>query len=192
MTKWKAALALGVLLLLVNLVVQAPAHLIQWFFPQQLTFQASHYQGSLWKGSARQLVVGSQGATVALDSLQWRLKPLSLLTLSPAADVNIKLAGSEILSGELQWLGGQSWGGENLELNLPANIVGRYGVGYPLGGQLSLQLAQVQGEGGRISEINGNGSWQRARADLGGQWLDLGTLAGDLGYAGRAIAAELF
>ncbi|MCV6604951.1 MAG: type II secretion system protein N [Porticoccaceae bacterium] len=192
MTGWKKALLLGVLLLLLNLVIQAPAHLIQWFLPQQLTFQASHYQGSLWKGSARQLVVGAQGATVALDSLQWRLKPLSLLTFSPTAEVALKQAGSEILSGELQWQGGQRWGGEHLELALPASTVGRYTVGYPLAGQLSLQLAQVQGEGLRIASINGNASWQQARLNMGNQWLDLGTLAGDLTMQGDKIQLSFF
>ncbi|MDM3869754.1 type II secretion system protein N [Porticoccus sp. W117] len=192
MSKLKYAITLGAALFLLHVIANAPAHLIQWFIPQQLTFQAAHYQGSLWNGSARQLVMGSQGATVALDAMKWRLKPLSLLTFSPAAEVNVKLAGSDIVTGELQWLGGQRWGGENLEVNLPANWVGRYGVGYPLAGDLSLQLTEVQADGQRIASIAGNGSWQRARLELGGQWLGLGTLAGDLAMQGEKIKLNFF
>ncbi|MGS2724492.1 type II secretion system protein N [Porticoccus sp. GXU_MW_L64] len=192
MNKLKYAVMLGVALFLCHVIAGAPAYLIQWLIPQQLTFQAAHYQGSLWNGSARQLVVGSQGATVALDSVQWRLKPLSLLAFSPAAEITIKRDGSDILTGELQWLGGQRWGGENLEITLPANWVGRYVIGYPLAGDLSLRLEEVQADGQRIASVSGNGSWQRARLDMGGHWLDLGAIAGDLAMQGEAIKLSFF
>ncbi|UTW45581.1 type II secretion system protein N [bacterium SCSIO 12696] len=180
------------LLLLVNFVVQAPARLLESLLPQELAFQASSYQGSLWKGRAQQVVTGSDGAYVNIDTVQWTLHPLSLLSLSPSADVVLEASGSEFLSGEVQWLGGQRLGASDLEVSLPAVTVGHYAGSYPLAGQLSLRLEKLVLDGSRVEELAGNGSWQNARVDIGGRWFAMGTLAGDLAMQGNSVQLSFF
>lgn len=183
------------LLLLLALFIHAPARLVQWLLPEQLVVQASSFEGTLWSGSARQVVMGSDGAYIAVDLVRWQLRPWSLLLFSPTADLQLQDSGLDA-TARLQWLGGQSWRADDLDLNVPAAVAGQFIdsrlPGGQLSGQLSLRLSQLQMAGDRIEEIDGNISWQPARWYNGGRWMDFGSLAGRLdGQAGN-IRLQLF
>jgi hypothetical protein len=71
-----ASLAIAAIVLLV-----LPASIITHFLPPQI--QAEDFSGSIWHGSSGQFSVASRSA----GALEWRLHPLSLLSLALAADV---------------------------------------------------------------------------------------------------------
>ena len=188
----KSGLWLAPLLLLVALVIDAPARAVLWLLPDHLVLQADNFQGTLWRGSANQVVMGSNGAYVAVDTVRWQLRPLSLLLFSPQVDINIQAPGQDA-AASLQWQGEQSWRAEDLELNMPAAVAGHFIAGnQPLAGQLSLRLSQLQMAGGRIEAIAGNVSWQPARWHNGNRWMDFGSLAGELSQRGEDIQLTLF
>ena len=195
MTTVKSWLWLSLPLLFIALIIHAPARLIQWLVPEQLTLQTSHYEGSLWNGRASQVVIGADGAYIAVDTLRWQLQPLSLLLFSPAAEIQLQVhqgQQSQELHGLFQWLGSERWQATNLEANLPAEVVGHFAGGYPVSGQLSLQLAELQAISDHIDQIDGNISWQSARWNNGDRWFDLGSIAGDLSGQGKGIEVKLF
>ena len=192
----KSWLWLTPLLLLIALIIQAPARLIQWLVPEQLALQAGHYHGSLWNGRATQVVVGANGAYIAVDTLHWQLQPLSLLLFSPAADIQLQVQQhgqpAQELRGLFHWLGGERWQASDLEITVPAVVVGHFAGAYQLSGQLSLRLAELEAEGDRIEHIDGDVSWQNARWNNGDKWLDFGSLAGELSKQSADIQLKLF
>lgn len=78
--------ALWVALLLALVVVYAPARLIGWFVPASVSLEG--LGGSLWQGRAARAAVAVNDNVLMLGQLSWRLRPLSLLKLQPAADIS--------------------------------------------------------------------------------------------------------
>jgi len=71
-----------VLAVLAVVVIALPASLIKRILPSVI--QADDFSGGLWHGSAGSLIIQGRGA----GALEWRLHPMSLLTLTIAADVH--------------------------------------------------------------------------------------------------------
>ncbi len=77
---WAALLAL---LLLVNLVVSAPARLLNLALPgQQLLLHG--LAGTVWHGSAGSVMLRLPQGYLQLGAVHWSLRPLSLLTAGAA------------------------------------------------------------------------------------------------------------
>jgi Type II secretion system (T2SS), protein N len=78
-------LLVGVLVLLAVLaavVFSLPASMISHFLPPML--RADDFSGSIWHGSAAKMMINGQDA----GAIEWRLHPVSLLTLGVLADLH--------------------------------------------------------------------------------------------------------
>jgi hypothetical protein len=80
-------IALLVLAVLAVVVIALPASLVKRFLPPSVV--ADDFSGSLWHGSAGKISVDSHDA----GAVEWRIHPLSLLTLQLAADVHWVMVG---------------------------------------------------------------------------------------------------
>jgi hypothetical protein len=84
-----AMMALAAVVLLV-----LPASLITHFLPPQI--QADDFSGSIWHGSSGRISVASRAA----GALEWRLQPLSLLSLAVTANVRW-VKGASVIDGDV-------------------------------------------------------------------------------------------
>ncbi|MFO7326541.1 MAG: type II secretion system protein N [Pseudomonadota bacterium] len=83
----RGALLLGLAAFLLVLLVAFPARWAAAFVPEAV--QCAAWAGSVWRGQCRELVLHDGGKPVMrLTSLNWQLRPLSLLSLAPAARVH--------------------------------------------------------------------------------------------------------
>jgi general secretion pathway protein N len=73
-------------LLLLVLLITAPARLLGHFLPQQ-QIQAQGFSGSLWHGQAASVAIALPGGWLQLGEVEWRLSPWSLLRLSLRLDL---------------------------------------------------------------------------------------------------------
>jgi hypothetical protein len=71
-----------------------PASMIAHFLPPQI--QADDFSGSIWHGSSGHISVASRPA----GALEWRLQPLSLLSLAVAANVRW-VEGASVIDGDV-------------------------------------------------------------------------------------------
>ncbi len=85
---WRVILA-ALTLLLVTLVVSAPARLLPLLLPGEQV-QLAGLKGSLWRGSASRALVRTEAGWLHLGELQWALRPLSLLGLAPQLQVETR------------------------------------------------------------------------------------------------------
>jgi hypothetical protein len=79
-----ALIALGLLAYSVFLALTMPAAVAWELMDEQVPVEVYGPAGTVWHGGADALVAGPR----RIDALRWRLHPLSLLALSPAADVS--------------------------------------------------------------------------------------------------------
>lgn len=89
-----AIVALGVLAYAVVLVALMPARFVAAHLPPEMRAHVTLLEpdGTLWNGRARAIVTSAVGA-VAVDRLEWRLRPERLLALRVAFDVTAALPG---------------------------------------------------------------------------------------------------
>jgi Type II secretion system (T2SS), protein N len=80
-------IALITLAVLAVVVIALPASLVKRFLPRSI--EADDFSGSLWHGSAGKITVNSRDS----GAIEWRIHPLSLLTLELAADVHWVMVG---------------------------------------------------------------------------------------------------
>jgi len=163
----------------------------QFIMAQVPGLQLNGVTGSLWKGRAGTANLQWQGNHYALGSLQWRLKPGSLLTLAPCAEFKTELARQRSqgqactsLSGKLL-LSDASFSGPAalMELWLPIQV----------DGNLSLQVSELELEAERVLSLEGNFSWQQARFHNSHDWMSLGSFAAKLNEDQQGgFQAELF
>lgn len=160
------------------LVVRAtPAKWGVWLAGPPL--QMSGVSGSVWSGSAANVLVPIQGGSYSLGSLNWKLKPLSLLTLSPCAKIETRL-DTQVLSGvACAGLGGKI-SLSDMQLTVPAAAVADLWALVKVGGEISVQLESAKFDQDAITELQGKGSWTQARYHNSESWLGLGTIAFDL------------
>lgn len=85
------------LVLLILLFVSAPARLLGSLVSSDVLVMQG-FSGSLWRGAAARCVVRAGHGYLNLGSVKWRLKPMSLLTLSPTIDLE-SAWGAQNISG---------------------------------------------------------------------------------------------
>jgi general secretion pathway protein N len=94
MTHLRLGIALF-LLLLVLLIISAPARLLGSLVSSDVLL-IQNFSGSLWRGAAARCVVKVGHGYLNLGSVKWRLKPMTLLTLSPTIDLESQWGDQEI------------------------------------------------------------------------------------------------
>jgi hypothetical protein len=125
-----AALAAVVLLVL-------PASLITRFLPPQI--QAEDFSGSIWHGSSGHVSVASRPA----GALEWRLQPLSLLSMALAANVRW-VKGASVIEGDVT-VDRHGFTARNVSGGGPLEDL--HDIGMPAGwsGNTKLDLQEIKG-----------------------------------------------
>ncbi len=91
--------ALAAVVFLVLLLALAPARVLGVMLPPGQV-ALSGYSGSLWRGSASRALVATPGGWLHLGRVQWRLRPWSLLLLTPRLAVDSNW-GSQLARGDV-------------------------------------------------------------------------------------------
>ncbi len=151
---WAAALAL---LLAVNLVVTAPARLLQLALPgEQLLMHG--LTGTVWRGSASSVLLRLPQGYLQLGAVHWSLRPLSLLLLAPHLTLRSE-RGNQTLVGELVLRGQRDLDVINLEGQAAADLLSHFAP-VALDGMFSLQVEQLQLRDGLPYSGKGRLVWQ--------------------------------
>jgi hypothetical protein len=184
-----AAGLLCLVLLLLCLVLTAPAHLLGRLLPPgQLSAQG--LSGSLWQGRASRVVLATDAGPLHLGEVDWRLRPWSLLTLAPRLAVDSRW-GEQRLRTELVLYGADDIGLRDLSLTLDASLL-RHLVPVALTGRLALDATLLRLRRGLPVEAEGRLVWQQAVWESPRGPLALGSYALDARQSGNGpLIAEL-
>ncbi len=156
---WLTLAGLLALLFLLMLVVSAPARLLYLFVPsEQLLLQG--LSGTVWRGIASSVQVRLPQGYFHLGRVQWRLRPLSLLTLSPRVEMESQW-GNQSLSGDLVLRGQRDLDIRELDLQFDAALLTEFAP-VALDGVFSLQLAGLKLRDGLPESADGRLEWQGA------------------------------
>jgi general secretion pathway protein N len=144
-------------LLLVILLVTAPARLILPFLPvDQLTLQG--VSGSLWQGFSSRALVAVPGGHLHLGRLSWSLTPSSLLTLSPRVALDSRWGGQRI-QADVVYKARDSLELYAVDAVLPAALVRQF-IPLELSGSFALISPQLVIEGGVPVAVSGRVIWR--------------------------------
>ncbi len=182
---------LGIVLFLVFVISNIPAIWGAYMLTRGTGISMSGVTGSLWNGRASLASVRTAEREYSLGQLSWRLSPLSLLTLSPCAQVTTKLPLQQFEGEVCSGLGG-SIKVHDADVSLPVALVqGRIPV--PVQGQLSAHVDELGLRGNVLQKLKGNVTWNGARVNTGSNWLDIGSYGIELNDNGKnGVSAKLF
>ena len=147
------------LVLLVALVVTAPARLVALVLPGDNVVMQG-FKGTLWRGSASRTLVQAGPGYLQLGSVEWALSPLSLFTFRPRLELSSEW-GKQRLEAGLVLRGGSDFSAHDVSANLSAELVRHY-LPVVLEGGLSLQFTRLQVRDGLPYEAQGRIVWQNA------------------------------
>ncbi|MDF3029877.1 MAG: hypothetical protein K0R03_435 [Moraxellaceae bacterium] len=183
-------LILGFVVLLLALVLRAPASLLQKALPATLPLQVQAWGGTVWNGqmSVRQ---GGEDSFV-----RWRLQPTRLLLGKAALQMQVR--GALDLAGTLE-LGTKSWRLQGLRGEVPAQMLQAVlPSGWNLPGNVQAEQVELARKG------RDRGPWQAAAGELrwggGAMQFNLGSqpqganlppLVASLGLDGETLVLSL-
>jgi len=183
---WVAVLAL---LLFVNLVLSAPARLLRLALPGEQLLMHS-LAGTVWHGSANSVLLRLPQGYLQLGTVQWSLRPLSLLLLAPHLTVRTEW-GNQTLAGELVLRGQRDLDVFNLEGQLAADLLGRFAP-VAVDGMFILQLEKLQLHDGLPYSTAGRLVWQDGGWQSPQGLVPLGSYAMDVKQApGEALQGQV-
>lgn len=172
----------GVVLFLLLLINSIPARLVLAHVSKAVPdFYAEGVDGTIWSGSASNVVLRVNGTSYQLGATNWRISALPLLWGSLALDLQAKHGQQQVTGSAVLGLGG-SVSLEDTDLVLAAGSVQPF-VPLPvtLDGMFSVHLKDFALDDGRIEEMDGSVTWEQAGMDLGsGGMLRLGTYVAEL------------
>lgn len=143
---------LGFCLLVLALVVRAPASLLQKALPANLPLVASAWGGTIWDGQMAFSLSGDAGF------LRWKLQPKRLLAGRLAVDVQAQ--GGLALAGSVE-LGRRAWAIQNLRGELPSTLLQAVlPPGWSLPGNVQAEALSVARNG------RDKGAWTTAGGQL--------------------------
>lgn len=164
------------LLLVVNLVVSAPARLLSRVVPgDQLLLRG--LSGTVWRGSASSMLLRLPQGYLQLGAVRWSLQPLSLMLLAPRVSLHSEW-GNQIFTGELVLRGQRDLDLLDLEAQVSAGLLAHFAP-VALDGLFTLQLAQLQLRDGLPYSGEGRLVWQNAGWQSPRGLVALGTYALD-------------
>lgn len=189
MIRW---IALGLLFWLVFVIGQIPASWGGYLMTRGTPLALSGISGTLWQGKAGMASVEIDGRHYALGSLSWQLNPLSLLTLSPCADIATNLERQQVSGTACAGLGG-SLSLTDTSISVPAGLIQELPEAIKLSGQINIQLKNLGLKDRQLHTLDGKLSWTQARLHNGQSWLQLGAFAADLSHTEEGhIRAHVF
>ncbi len=162
------AAAAGLLLLV--LLVTAPARLIAYFVPANQVYM-SGYSGSIWSGAATSAAVNLGNGWLQLGSVEWQLSPWSLLVLSPRIELEGEW-GSQRLQMDASVSAFGSMRLRSVDTSFSASLVKQW-LPIQLLGDLNVLVNDMQLENREPVSGSGRLVWQRAYwiGNSGGQAL---------------------
>jgi hypothetical protein len=183
------AAALAVLLV-ANVVATAPARLLYRIVPgDQLILRG--LSGTLWNGSANGVLLRLPQGFVQLGNVQWSLRPLSLLWLSPHLSLH-SAWGNQVLDGELALRGRRDLDVHNLQASASSSLLSHFAP-VAVDGMFNLQIGKLQLRDGLPYSAQGrlvwqDGSWRSPRGPvaLGSYGLDFQQAPGET-FTGKVI-----
>ncbi len=190
-THKKLWIPLGVVLFLVFVISSIPAIWGAYLLTRGTGIALSGVTGTLWNGRASLASVRTVDQEYSLGQLSWSLSPLSLLTLSPCAQVAAKLP-MQTFDGELCSGSGGAIKVRNADLLLPVALL-QPKLPVPIQGQFSTHINELELRGNVLLKLKGNLTWNGARVNTGTNWLDIGSYGAELSDNGNnGISAKLF
>ncbi|CAA0109414.1 Uncharacterised protein [Halioglobus japonicus] len=175
LTRLVGAAALA-LLLIITLLVTAPARLLYLFVPGEMVALRG-LSGTVWNGSASGVLLRLPQGYFQLGAVDWSLHPLSLLTLSPHLTLNSRW-GKQTIAGDVILRGQQDLDLLNLDVQVAANLLGRFAP-VAVDGFFSLQAEHLQLRDGMPYSGVGRLVWQNAAWKSPGGLVPLGSYALD-------------
>jgi general secretion pathway protein N len=169
--RWLPALVVLILLLL---VVTAPARLLGQLVPAQALL-LSGFGGSVWSGRAAAAAVPLTGGVLQLGELEWRLRPWSLLLLSPRAQITSRW-GQQRVEAQVSVSPGGTITLSEATISIPAEIA-RHWFPVLLSGNVTLQTERLVLEDLRPTAGAGRLVWQQAGWSADGSSNRLGDYA---------------
>lgn len=163
----RAALPVGLLLVVVAVVALAPARLVDLQLAQATDgrLRLADAAGTVWRGDG--IVTDVRGALRV--PVTWQLSPLALLKGAAALDVTPQ--GEIVAAGDSVSL-------RNVRIDVPAralDALAARGIAPAFGGDLRLDAAAFRYDG-RAGDGAVDLRWERARVAFNGAIVDLGTI----------------
>lgn len=181
---------IAVVILLVALIANAPARLLILAIPAS-QIQLEGVSGTLWRGQVGRCRLALANGVFELGAVQWRLKPWSLLLLSP--EVQLSSAwGRQQFDGELTISGAQDVTAREVNASFDASVLTAL---FPLAvdGAVSLQLAELDIRQGLPHSARGRIVWQQGRwlSPQGAKMLGSYALEMDSPDSGEGISGQV-
>ncbi len=155
MSRVRIFAGIGVLLLAL-LIQQFPSRVVASLLPQNVKLEG--VAGTLWQGTAARAAVIVDGKRFVLGRLSWRLEPLSVLTLSPAAHVS-SVWGSQRFDGRVSLGLGGTASLEDVSLQLDVRFL-RNLLPLYVGGQIQVTVPEALIDNRQLSAIEARIVWQ--------------------------------
>ena len=155
MSRVRIFTGIGVLLLAL-LIQQLPSRVVASLLPQNV--QLEGVAGTLWQGTAARAAVIVDGKRFVLGRLSWRLEPLSVLTLSPAAHIT-SVWGSQRFDGRVSLGLGGTASLEDVSLQLDVRFL-RNLLPLYVGGQVQVTVPEALINDRQLSAIEARIVWQ--------------------------------
>ena len=188
-------LLLGILLigyLLFAILARVPAAWVVSSLQQAVPeLKVAGVVGTAWKGRAGVVQYEHIDRAIALGELSWRLKPLSLLMLTPCVDLELSNSVQRFdgqachgLLSKSTTLSDASFNGQLAELNGLTPIE-------RMRGSLSVDLNKLKLESGKVTDLSGNLASQGFGFHDGRQWIQLGDFGGRLSSQNGDLTANI-
>lgn len=168
------------------LLYAAPAQLFA-ALAQRGGLQLDNVGGSFWNGRATDAFIAlADGRRFALGSLEWRLRPLSLLLLHPDAHVSTRY-GDQFADADVRVGPTGTVRLRNVRAGAPLSIFGGWlPLPLPAQGTLALDLAELELSRAGLLGMQGQLSWRGASWQWNTRWLPLGDYRCELRMPGPA------
>ncbi len=179
----------GLVMYVIFVAAMLPASWIygRWLQPRLGGWALYGVHGTLWQGRASLV----KSRDLALENLHWDLHPLSLLWGRMEMALHFKYAtepGSLVLGRSFTG----TWHADDIDLQLPADRLTPLLrlPGAELGGKLAVKLSSLTVRQGRVTQVNGKVTWDKA-AVLKPMAVELGAFSVDLKTTGDGVNGTL-
>lgn len=172
---------LGLLaLLLILIIARIPANFAAFVFTKAVPgLSLAEIHGTFWRGNAGTALLNIDGDLYSLGRFDWRIKPLSLLTMKPCSDVSFRFQ-NQTATGEVCGRD-ERVDLSDFAINVPASLLDLW-VPTSLAGDLSLMLEKGTLIGPQVRTLAGNLSWRNGAYHDGANWIALGSFGGNLAH----------
>ncbi len=180
MGRWLTGLTLIVFFFVV-VIVNAPARLLPALVPES-RLQLQGLDGTLWQGRASRALLVSPAGPIQLGQLEWRLAPLSLLTLAPAVSLRSHW-GDQNGSADVTLHGKNDISLRDVDLSIDAGLIQQL-VPVAMEGRVTLTAPLLRLRDGLPIKAEGRLVWEQGAWNAPRARLALGSYALDFSQAG--------